>query len=87
MFRLFENHDENILACIFYGFYMRLGVNYYKKKYLVKLAKIDAAFKANTLDYDNQTPELIIYQNLTLTPDAQMGIVSTITPRIINAFI
>jgi HrpA-like RNA helicase len=87
MFRIFENHDENILACIFYGFYMRLGVNYYKKKYLVKLSKIEATFSANTLAYDNQTPELIIYQNLTLSPDAKMGIVSTITPRIINAFI
>jgi hypothetical protein len=32
-FRIFENHDENIMACIFYGFYMRLAVNYYNSKY------------------------------------------------------
>jgi HrpA-like RNA helicase len=88
MFRLFENHDENILACIFYGFYMRLGVNYYKKDYLLKLSKLDkCSFINNTLDYDNQRPELIIYQNLTLGKSADIGIVSAITPRIINAFI
>ena len=87
MFRIFENNDENILACIFYGFYMRLGVNYYKNKYLIKLSKIEGAFKNNMLTYTKQSPELVIYQNLTIGMSTEMGIVSTITPRIINAFI
>lgn len=88
MFRLFENHDENILACIFYGFYMRLAVNYYQKNYIVKLSKIDAGFKFNSLTYNKESPSMVIYQNLTIGPMfTDIGIVSTITPRIINAFI
>ncbi len=88
MFRLFENHDENILACIFYGFYMRLAVNYYQKKYIVKLSKIDAKIKFNSLTFNKKSPSMVIYQNLSIgAMSTDIGIVSTITPRIINAFI
>ena len=88
MFRLFENHDENVLACIFYGFYMRLAVNYYQKKYIVKLSKIDAGFKNNSLTFNKESPSMVIYQNLSIgAMSTDIGIVSTITPRIINAFI
>ena len=88
-FRIFEDKEENILACIFYGFYMRLGVNYYKNKYLVKLSKIDAGNQENSLTYDKnkKQPSLIVYQNLTISDSAKFGIVSEITPRIINSFI
>ncbi len=88
MFRLFENHDENVLACIFYGFYMRLAVNYYEKQYIVKLSKIDAKFKFNSLTFNKESPSMVIYQNLSIgAMSTDIGIVSTITPRIINAFI
>jgi HrpA-like RNA helicase len=88
LFRTFENKDENILACIFYGFYMRLGVNYYENKYLVKLSKIDANNMSNTLSFQSIKPSLVIYQNLTIgTMGTDIGIVSELTPRIINAFI
>ena len=89
-FRIFEDPEENILACIFYGFYMRLGVNYYQNKYLVKLPKLDAIndFNSTTYDRNKKTPSLIVYQNLTIKADvARFGIVSEITPRIINSFI
>ena len=88
-FRIFEDQEENILACIFYGFYMRLGVNYYKNKYLVKLSKIDAGNQENSLTYNKnkKQPSLIVYQNLTISDTAKFGIVSEITPRIINSFI
>ena len=89
-FRVFEDPEENILACIFYGFYMRLGVNYYQNKYLVKLSKIDADNQENSTTYDKnkKNPSLIVYQNLTINMfGAKLGIVSELTPRIINSFI
>ena len=89
-FRVFEDPEENILACIFYGFYMRLGVNYYQNKYLVKLSKIDADNQENSTTYDKnkKNPSLIVYQNLTINMfGPKLGIVSEITPKIINSFI
>ena len=86
--RIFESHDENIMACIYYGFYMRLSVNFYQKKYVIKLSKIDAGLKNSYLEYNKSSPSLTIYQNLTINNGvANMGIVSKLSPRIINAFI
>jgi hypothetical protein len=70
---------------------MRLGVNYYQNKYLVKLSKIDATNDVNSTQYDRnkKQPSLIVYQNLTINMmfGPKLGIVSEITPRIINSFI
>ena len=90
LFRKFEDNDENILACLFYGFYMRLAINTDKNNYLVKLSKIIAKNKRNYFSYTKEAPELVIYQNLSIDGDKDMttiGIVSKLTPRIINSFI
>ncbi len=90
LFRRFEDNDENILACLFYGFYMRLAINTDKNNYLVKLSKIIAKNKKNYYSYAKEAPELVIYQNLSIDGDKEMvtiGIVSKLTPRIINSFI
>ena len=90
LFRKFEDNEENILACIFYGFYMRLGFNLAKNNYLVKLSKIIAKNKKNYYAFAKEAPELVIYQNLSIDEAKNMvtiGIVSKLTPRIINSFI
>ncbi len=90
LFRKFEDNDENILACIFYGFYMRLGFNTNKNNYLIKLSKIIAKNKKNYFAFVKEAPELVIYQNLSIDLEKNMttiGIVSKLTPRIINSFI
>ncbi len=90
LFRRFEDKDENILACLFYGFYMRLGFNLAKNNYLVKLSKIIAKNKKNYYSFAKEAPELVIYQNLSIDAAKNMitiGIVSKLTPRIINSFI
>lgn len=87
-FKIFEDPEENIMACIFYGFYMKLGVNYYQNRYLVKLPKFDAKFENSIIEENRNATSLIIYQNLTINEGkANMGIVSNLSPRIINAFI
>jgi hypothetical protein len=90
LFRRFEDKDENILACLFYGFYMRLAINTNKNNYLIKLSKIIAKNKRNVFVFLKELPELVIYQNLSIDGDSGMttlGIVSKLTPRIINSFI
>ena len=87
IFKTFENKEENILACIFYGFYMRLAINYYEDSYLIKLPKIDGKIKNTSLSYKKQKPSLVIYQNFTIGMFNDLGIVSELTPRVINAFI
>jgi hypothetical protein len=62
--RIFEDHDENIMACIYYGFYMRLAVNFYQSKYVIKLSKIDTVYKNSYIEYNKSSPSLTIYQNL-----------------------
>jgi HrpA-like RNA helicase len=89
--RIFESHEENIMACIYYGFYMRIAVNFYQNKYLNKLSRIDSTFQNSYIDYNKKNvdpPSMIIYQNLSINNGkANMGIVSKLSPRIINAFI
>ncbi len=86
--RIFEDPEENILACIYYGFYMKLAANFYDNKYMIKLSKIDATISDSYLSYKKETPPLLIYQNLKISMGkANMGVVSKLTPRIINAFI
>jgi HrpA-like RNA helicase len=88
LLRIFEDPEENILACIYYGFYMKLAANFYDNKYMVKLSKIDATINDTYFSYKRETPQLLIYQNLKISMGkANMGVVSKLTPRIINAFI
>jgi hypothetical protein len=88
LLRIFEDPEENILACIYYGFYMKLAANFYDNKYMVKLSKIDATINDTYVSYKRETPSLLIYQNLKIAMGkANMGVVSKLTPRIINAFI
>jgi hypothetical protein len=88
LLRIFEDPEENILACIYYGFYMKLAANFYDNKYMVKLSKIDATISDSYVSYKRETPSLLIYQNLKIAMGkANMGVVSKLTPRIINAFI
>jgi hypothetical protein len=88
LLRIFEDPEENILACIYYGFYMKLAANFYDNKYMVKLSKIDATINDSYVSYKRETPQLLIYQNLKISMGkANMGVVSKLTPRVINAFI
>jgi hypothetical protein len=67
---------------------MRLAVNFYQNKYVVKLSKIDTGYKNSYVEYSKSSPSLTIYQNLLINNGiANMGIVSKLSPRIINAFI
>lgn len=87
-YRIFEDKEENILACIFYGFYMRIAVNFYQKKYLSKLARLDAGIEGSMLVTYDKTPSLIVYQSMSINNNkATMGVISELPPRIINAFI
>jgi HrpA-like RNA helicase len=86
--RIFEDPEENIMACVYYGFYMRLATNFYDNKYMVKLSKIDATIDNSTIAFKRETPPLLIYQNLKIANGkANMGVISKLSPRIINAFI
>ena len=86
--RLFEDHEENIMACIYYGFYMKLAVNFYENKYLVKLSKIDTQIGSGYYGYNSEKPDLVIYQNLVISNNQGIvGLVSKLSPRIINSFI
>ena len=56
----------------------------------VKLSKIIAKNKKNYYAFAKEAPELVIYQNLSIDAAKDMvtiGIVSKLTPRIINSFI
>ena len=86
--RIFEDPEENIMACIYYGFYMKLAVNFYQNKYLVKLSKIDTNISSGYFKYNLEKPDLVIYQNLSISNDqCKLGLVSKLSPRIINSFI
>jgi hypothetical protein len=67
---------------------MRLGVNFYQNKYLVKLAKLDGGMEGSIIATYRKTPSLVIYQSFTIANGkGNMGVVSELSPRIINAFI
>ena len=86
--RIFEDPDENIMACIYYGFYMKLAVNFYQNKYLVKLSKIDTSITSGYFNYNFEKPDLVIYQNLSISNNqCKLGLVCKLSPRIINSFI
>jgi hypothetical protein len=86
--RLFEDPEENIMACIYYGFYMKLAANFYDNKYMVKLSKINSSMNDSGISFDRDKPSLVIYQSLSISPTGtNMGVVSKLSPRIINAFI
>ena len=86
--RIFEDPEENIMACIYYGFYMKLAVNFYQNKYLVKLSKIDTSITSGYFNYNFEKPDLVIYQNLSISNNqSKIGLVSKLSPRIINSFI
>ena len=67
---------------------MKLAVNFNQKKYLVKLSKIESSIDSGYFKFNNETPDLIIYQNLSISNNqCKMGLISKLTPRIINSFI
>jgi hypothetical protein len=88
-FKPFEDKEDNIMACVFFGYYLNLAVNYYQNKYLVKLAKIDGNLgDATILAYQKKQPALVIYQNFAISfGKASFTICSELDPKIINAFI
>lgn len=88
IFRKFDNLEDNIMACVFYGYYMNLATKFYGNKYVVKMSKIDAGINGSVCQLRRKTPDLVVYQSVSIRAgQADLAMVSPIDPKIINCFI
>jgi hypothetical protein len=89
-----ESPAEKILAALFYGFSNNIasytGVG---KKYNVKSSPLKGSISKSIFDYNNRTPDFVIYHEFTVTKtpgrpdDSKLNIVSELRPNEFRHFL